>query len=37
MMALTDTGAPVALWVKRWPTDLAGRVRCPLDAKSSQP
>ena len=22
-----DTGAPVAQWVKRWPTDLADRVR----------
>ena len=27
----------VAQWVKRWPTDLADRVRSPLDAKSSQP
>ena len=30
-------GAPVAQWVKRWPTDLADRVRSPLEAKSSQP
>ena len=29
--------APVAQWVKRWPTDLADRVRSPLVAKSSQP
>ena len=30
-------GAPVAQWVKRWPTDLADRVRSPLEAKSCQP
>ena len=24
-------------WVKRWPTDLADRVRSPLEAKSSRP
>ena len=30
-------GAPVAQWVKRWPTDLADRVRSTLEAKSSQP
>ena len=30
-------GAPVSQWVKRWPTDLADRVRSPLGAKSSQP
>ena len=30
-------GAPVAQWVKGWPTDLADRVRSPLEAKSSQP
>ena len=29
-------GAPVAQWVKRWPTELASRVRSPLEAKSSQ-
>ena len=32
-----NTGAPVAQWVKRWPTDQADRVRSPLEAKSSQP
>ena len=26
-----DAGAPVAQWVKRWPTDLADRVRFPLE------
>ena len=31
------TGAPVAQWVKRWPIDLADRVRSPLEATSSQP
>ena len=31
------TGAVVAQWGKRWPTDLADRVRSPLEAKSSQP
>ena len=30
-------GATVAQWVKRGPTDLADRVRSPLEAKSSQP
>ena len=29
-------GAPVAQWVKRWPTDPADRVRSPLKVKSSQ-
>ena len=28
-------GAPVAQWVKRWPTDLADRVRSSLEVKSS--
>ena len=32
---LTMLGAPVTQWVKRWPTDLADRVRSPLEAKSS--
>ena len=31
------TGAPVAQWVKCWPTDLADRVESLLKAKSSQP
>ena len=26
----SQTGAPVAQWIKRWPTDLAGRVRSSL-------
>ena len=30
-------GAPVAQWVKRWPIDLADRVRSSLEVKSSQP
>ena len=30
-----NVGAPVAQWVKRWSTDLAGRVRSSLEAKSS--
>ena len=30
-------GAPIAQWVKRWPTDLAVRVRSLLEAKSSRP
>ena len=30
-------GAPVAQWVKRWPTDLADRVRSSHEVKSSQP
>ena len=29
-------GAPVAQWVKRWPTDLADIVRSSLEVKSSQ-
>ena len=31
------TGAPVAQCVKRWPTDLADRVRSSLEVKYSQP
>ena len=34
---LTMLEAPVAQWVKRWPTDLADRVQSLLEAKSSQP
>ena len=30
-------GAPVAQCVKRWPTDLADRVRSSLEVKSSHP
>ena len=30
-------GAPVAQWVKRWPTDLADRVRSSLEVESSHP
>ena len=30
-------GALVAKWVKRWPTDLADRLRFSLEVKSSQP
>ena len=30
-------GAPVAQWVKRWPTDLADQVRSSLKVKSSHP
>ena len=30
-------GAPVAQWVKRWPTNLADRVRSSLEVKSSHP
>ena len=30
-------GAPVAQLVKRWPTDLADRVRSSLEVTSSQP
>ena len=30
-------GALVAQWVKRWPTDLADRVRSSLEVKSSRP
>ena len=29
-------GAPVAQWVKRWPTDLAVQAESPLEAKSDQ-
>ena len=36
-MNMRNEGAPVALWVKRWPTDLADRVRSSLEAKSFQP
>ena len=32
-----NIGAQVAQWVKRWPTDLADRVRSSLKVKSSQP
>ena len=35
--AVLQIGAPVAHWVKRWPTDLADRVRSSLEVKSSQP
>ena len=34
---LTCWGAPVAQWIKRWPTDLADRVRASLEVKSSHP
>ena len=30
-------GAPVAQWVKRWPTDLADRVRSSLERKEIAP
>ena len=30
-------GSSVTQWVKRWPTDLADRVRSSLEMKSSQP
>ena len=33
--AVYRRGAPIAEWVKRWPTDLADQVRSPLKAKSS--
>ena len=33
----TNLGAPAAQWIKRWPTDLADRVRSSLEVKSSQP
>ena len=36
-VAVFGLGAPVAQWVKRWPTDLADRVRSSLEVKSSQP
>ena len=32
-----EDGAPVAQWVKRWPTDLADRVRSSFEVKSSHP
>ena len=32
---LTCWGAPVAQWVKRWPTDLADRVRASLTCTRS--
>ena len=35
--SLRATGAPVAQLVKRWPTDLADRIRSSLEVKSSQP
>ena len=34
---LVQIGAPVAQLVKRWPTDLADRVRSALEVTSSQP
>ena len=34
---LCQRGAPVAQWVKCWPTDEADRVRSSLEVKSSQP
>ena len=37
IVAFTVTGAPVAQWVKRWPTDLADQVQASLKVKSSQP
>ena len=30
-------GSSVTQWVKRWPTDLADRVRSSREMKSSQP
>ena len=33
---LPGIGAPVAQWVKSCPTDVAVRVRSPLEAKTSQ-
>ena len=36
-LAQQNIGAPVAQWVKRWPTDLVDRVRSSLEVKSSQP
>ena len=35
VLSRCPTGAPVAQWVKRWPTVLADRVRFPFEAKSS--
>ena len=37
ILLLINEEAPVAQWVKRWPTDLADRVRFSLEMKSSQP
>ena len=37
LLSLLYIGAPVAQLVKRWPTDLADRVRSSLGVKSSQP
>ena len=34
---LSILGAPVSQWAKRWPTDLADRVRSSLEVKSSHP
>ena len=34
---LDTVGVPVAQWVKRWPSDLADRVRSSLEVSSSQP
>ena len=36
-LLLSSQGAPVAQWVKCWPTDLADRVQSSLEMKSSQP
>ena len=36
-MFTENKGAPVTQWAKRWPTDLADRVRSSLEVKSSQP
>ena len=33
----TNLGATAAHLIKRWPTDLADRVRSSLEVKSSQP
>ena len=35
MFLQLHVGAPVAQWIKRWPTDLADRVRSSLEVKSS--
>ena len=37
MLFVVSLKAPVAQWIKRWPTDLADLVRSPLEGKSSQP
>ena len=29
-------GAPVAQWVKHWPTDIADQIRSLIEVKSSQ-